>query len=41
VHDGYNMTRWSDGGLVFWAISDVAPGDLAEFETFFRAAAKG
>ncbi len=41
VHDGYNMTRWSDGGLVFWAISDVAPGDLAEFEAFFRASTKG
>jgi len=41
VHDGYNMTRWSDGGLVFWAISDVAPGDLAEFETFYRSAAIG
>ncbi|NEJ70587.1 anti-sigma factor [Rhizobium phaseoli] len=41
VHDGYNMTQWSDGGLVFWAVSDVAAGDLAEFETFFRAAAKG
>ncbi|RUM23560.1 anti-sigma factor [Rhizobium vallis] len=41
VHDGYNMKQWSDGGLVFWAISDVAPSDLAEFETLFRAAAKG
>ncbi|MBC2805667.1 anti-sigma factor [Rhizobium ruizarguesonis] len=40
VHDGYNMTQWSDGGLVFWAISDVAAGDLAEFETVFRAAAR-
>jgi hypothetical protein len=25
---------------VFWAISDVAAGDLAEFESFFRAAAR-
>ncbi|HWT56411.1 MAG TPA: anti-sigma factor [Rhizobium sp.] len=41
VDDGYNMKQWSDGGLVFWAISDVAAGDLAEFETLFRAAAKG
>lgn len=40
VRDGYTMKQWSEGGLVFWAISDVAPGDLAEFEAFFRAAAK-
>lgn len=40
VHDGYNMRQWSDGGLVFWAISDVASGDLAEFETLFRRAAR-
>ncbi len=39
-HDGYNMAQWSDGGLMFWAISDVASGDLAEFETFFRSAAR-
>jgi anti-sigma factor RsiW len=36
--DGYNMVQWSDGGLTFWAISDVASGDLAEFERFFRSA---
>jgi anti-sigma factor RsiW len=41
VHDGYNMTQWSDGGLLFWAISDVARADLTEFEASFRAAAKG
>ncbi|MDR6667573.1 anti-sigma factor [Rhizobium sp. 1399] len=39
-HDGYNMVQWSDGGLTFWAISDVASGDLAEFESFFRSAAR-
>jgi anti-sigma factor (TIGR02949 family) len=39
-HDGYNMAQWSDGGLMFWAISDVASGDLAEFESFFRSAAR-
>ena len=37
VLDGYNMALWSDGGLAFWAISDVALGDLAEFEKLFRA----
>ncbi|NTG50370.1 anti-sigma factor [Agrobacterium rhizogenes] len=41
VRDGYNMIRWSDGGLVFWAVSDVAPGDLAVFESLFKASTKG
>jgi len=41
VHDGYNLEQWSDGGLVFWAISDVAPGELSRFKDVFRAAAKG
>jgi anti-sigma factor RsiW len=36
IRDGYNMIRWSDGGLAFWAVSDVAPGDLAAFESLFR-----
>jgi anti-sigma factor RsiW len=40
VQDGYNIRQWSDGGLAFFAISDVAPGDLAEFETVFRAATR-
>jgi anti-sigma factor (TIGR02949 family) len=40
VHDGYNMAQWSDGGLVFWAISDVSPGDLTEFQRVFRATTK-
>ncbi len=41
VHDGYNMEQWSDGGLVFWAISDVAPGELVRFKDVFRGASKG
>lgn len=28
---GYNMMRWSHGGFEFWAVSDVAASDLAEF----------
>ena len=28
---GYNLTRWSQGGFQFWAVSDVNAGDLAEF----------
>ena len=28
---GYNLVRWSHGGFDFWAVSDVAAPDLAEF----------
>jgi anti-sigma factor RsiW len=28
---GYNIMRWSRGGFQFWAVSDVAVPDLAEF----------
>lgn len=41
VHDGYNMEQWSNDGLVFWAISDVAPSELVRFKEVFRGAANG
>jgi anti-sigma factor RsiW len=28
---GYNLTRWSQGGFQFWAVSDVSSPDLEEF----------
>jgi mycothiol system anti-sigma-R factor len=28
---GYNIMRWSRGGFQFWAVSDVATPDLAQF----------
>jgi anti-sigma factor RsiW len=28
---GYNFMRWSRGGFQCWAVSDIAPSDLAEF----------
>ena len=28
---GYNIMKWSHGGFQFWAVSDVAAPDLAEF----------
>jgi anti-sigma factor RsiW len=37
--DGYNLRHWSRGGLDYWAVSDVAPGDLAQFEAAFEAGA--
>jgi anti-sigma factor (TIGR02949 family) len=35
AHDGYNIDTWSGGGLIFWAISDVEPADLAAFRANF------
>lgn len=39
MHDGYNLFEWSGGGLVFWAVSDVASPDLAAFRDNFSKAA--
>lgn len=36
--EGYNLLHWSDGELTYWAVSDVAADDLAEFMREFRAA---
>jgi anti-sigma factor RsiW len=34
---GYTLIRWSDGGMTFWAVSDVNAGDLQRFVDAFRA----
>ncbi len=34
---GYNMMEWSRAGFHFWAVSDVNPGDLAEFARLLEA----
>jgi anti-sigma factor RsiW len=34
---GYNIMRWSRGGFQFWAVSDVAASDLAEFVRLLEA----
>jgi anti-sigma factor RsiW len=36
---GYNIRRWSDRGLNYWAISDLGAEELAEFGEKFEAAA--
>jgi anti-sigma factor RsiW len=28
---GYNVRHWSEAGLDFWAVSDIAPDELDEF----------
>lgn len=38
---GYNLRRWQDGDMSFWAVSDVNGADLDEFVRDFKAAARG
>ena len=38
---GYTLRHWNEGDLGFWAASDAAPSELAEFERVFRAATSG
>ena len=33
---GFNVVVWSDGGLAYWAVSDISAGDLREFERLCR-----
>ena len=36
--DGYNLVRWINDGVAYWAVSDVAAGDLEKFAQSFQAA---
>jgi anti-sigma factor RsiW len=38
---GFNILRWSDRGLNFWAVSDLAADELAEFGAKIEAAMRG
>ena len=35
---GFNVRHWTDGGLDFWAVSDINAAELAEFEQRLSAA---
>jgi len=35
--DGYNMVRWTRGGIEFWAISDVNAAELRRFAALVRS----
>jgi len=37
--DGYTLLDWSQGGMRYWAVSDVNPADLEQFETLHRSRA--
>ena len=34
--EGYNMYRWVEDGVAYWAVSDVAAADLEKFSELFR-----
>ena len=34
--DGYTLEDWRQGGMTYWAVSDVNPADLAKFEALIR-----
>ena len=36
VDHGYNMWRWTKGGMAFWAVSDVNNSDLAKLVELLR-----
>jgi anti-sigma factor RsiW len=38
---GFNIRRWSDRGLNYWAVSDLARDELAEFGDKFESAVRG
>lgn len=37
--DGYSLLRWTAGGLQYWAVSDLEPGELELFRQDFEKAA--
>ena len=36
ARQGYNVLHWSDGGLGYWAVSDLGAADLAQFQSLMR-----
>jgi len=36
--NGFNVLRWGDSGLTFWAVSDVTAADLKQFAEAYAAA---
>jgi len=36
--DGYNVLRWTEGGLAFWAVSDLNAGELKDFAQAYASA---
>ncbi len=39
VRDGHDVIYWTQGGLEFWAVSDISSKELGDFARAYRAAA--
>ena len=37
--EGYNITEWTEDGVTYWAVSDVAAPELRHFTELFRSTA--
>jgi hypothetical protein len=37
---GFNIRRWGDRGMNYWAVSDIGADELNEFGEKFEAAAQ-
>ena len=40
LEDGFALTEWSEGGLRFAAVSDIAPKELGQFKQAYRVQAQ-
>lgn len=38
--NGYNLLHWTEGGMVYWAISDLSPAELKKFSEAYSDQAK-
>jgi anti-sigma factor RsiW len=38
---GFNIRHWSERGLNYWAVSDLAKDELADFGAQFESAIRG
>ena len=38
ANEGYNIVHWTEGGVTYWAVSDIGAGDLEDFVQKFRTA---
>lgn len=39
--EGTNVRSWTDGGLTYWAVSDLNPGELSSFADLYRKRLSG
>ena len=37
TEDGYNLATWTEGGVTYWVISDLAASELLRFAELFRS----